>query len=101
MRDASTLPSDLRSAIERAGYYPALVADVVESALGAETPSSRTWSTRRRRSTRTPSAGTSRCWSMTPTRLVIAHADDHSAETAEGAAPALRRSRRRRARRSR
>ena len=57
-RSAPVLPADLTAAIERAGYYPALVADVVESAL-ARTPSSRTSSTRRRRSTRTPSVATS------------------------------------------
>ncbi len=30
----SLLPADLMASIQRAGYYPALVADVVESALG-------------------------------------------------------------------
>jgi hypothetical protein len=37
MRSAPALPADLTAAIERAGYYPALVADVVESALGPDT----------------------------------------------------------------
>ena len=36
MRDASTLPTDLRTAIDRAGYYPDLLADVVDVALGGE-----------------------------------------------------------------
>jgi len=35
-RSAPVLPADLTAAIERAGYYPALVADVVESALGPD-----------------------------------------------------------------
>ena len=34
---APVLPADLTLSIERAGYYPALVADVVESALGRDT----------------------------------------------------------------
>ena len=36
MRDIRTTAIGLRSAIERSGYYPGLVADAVFSALGAE-----------------------------------------------------------------
>ena len=36
MRDTRTTAVGLRSAIERSGYYPGLVADAVFSALGAE-----------------------------------------------------------------
>lgn len=36
MRDTRTTAVGLRSAIERSGYYPGLVADAVASALGAE-----------------------------------------------------------------
>lgn len=35
---ASSLPADLVSDIERAGYYPTLVADVVAHALAGEAP---------------------------------------------------------------
>jgi hypothetical protein len=38
MRQTSTTALGLRSAIERSGYYPGLVADAVFSALGPETP---------------------------------------------------------------
>lgn len=36
MRETRTTAQGLRLAIERSGYYPALVADAVESALGTE-----------------------------------------------------------------
>jgi Family of unknown function (DUF5998) len=36
MRETRATAAALRTAIERSGYYPALVADAVESALGAE-----------------------------------------------------------------
>ena len=75
-RSASVLPADLTAAIERAGYYPALVADVVESALGPDTvvahlvhqETTFDQDAVRRHIT---------VLAMTPTRLVIAHADDH------------------------
>jgi len=35
---ASTLPTDLQNEISRAGYYPALVTQIVEVALGGEQP---------------------------------------------------------------
>jgi Family of unknown function (DUF5998) len=75
-RSASMLPADLTSAIERAGYYPALVADVVESALGPDevvahlVHQETTFDQDAVRRHITVLA-------MTPTRLVIAHADDH------------------------
>ena len=37
MRDTRTTADELRSAIERSGYYPGVVADAVGSALGTET----------------------------------------------------------------
>jgi len=75
-RSAPALPADLLAAIERAGYYPALVADVVESALGPDTvvahlvhqETTFDQDAVRRHIT---------VLAMTPTRLVIAHADDH------------------------
>ena len=88
--DVPTLPGDLTDAIERAGYYPALVADVVSAALAGEAVRSHlvhleTTFDRdviRRHVT---------VLVLTSSRLVIAHADDHAdegavsgASTAEG-----------------
>ena len=36
MKDIKARANGLRSAIERSGYYPGLVADAVEAALGSE-----------------------------------------------------------------
>jgi hypothetical protein len=71
--------------IERAGYYPALVADVVESAVTGDEVVSHLvhqettfdHDTVRRHIT---------VLALTPTRLVVAHADDHSPED-DGAEP--------------
>lgn len=73
------LPVDLTRAIERAGYYPALVADVVQAALGSEEVVSHLVHQEttfdhdvvRRHIT---------VLALTATRLVIAHADDHTDE---------------------
>jgi len=73
------LPSSLTKDIERAGYYPALVADVVESAVAGDEVISHLvhqettfdQDTVRRHIT---------VLALTPTRLVVAHADDHAAE---------------------
>lgn len=70
------LPADLRAGIERAGYYPALVGDVLDVALAGEEVVSflvhpETTFDRvevRRHVT---------VLALTPTRLVVAHADDH------------------------
>jgi hypothetical protein len=86
MRDASTLPSNLRTAIDRAGYYPELVADVVDVALGGETVLSHLVHQEttfdadavRRHAT---------VLVLTPARLIVAHVDDHSPEPVQGAAP--------------
>jgi Family of unknown function (DUF5998) len=87
MQDASTLPSDLRSAIDRAGYYPELVADVVDVALAGESVLSHLVHQEttfdadavRRHAT---------VLVLTTTRLIVAHVDDHSAEAPEEATPA-------------
>ncbi|KGN33227.1 phosphodiesterase [Knoellia sinensis KCTC 19936] len=79
--DVPTLPVDLTDAIERAGYYPALVGDVVSAALAGEEVRSHlvhleTTFDRdviRRHVT---------VLVLTPSRLVIAHADDHADEAA-------------------
>jgi hypothetical protein len=76
------LPSSLTKDIERAGYYPALVADVVESALAGDEVVSHLvhqettfdQDTVRRHIT---------VLALTPTRLVVAHADDHAPEQDE------------------
>ena len=73
------LPSSLTRDIEAAGYYPALVADVVESAVAGDDVVSHLvhqettfdHDTVRRHIT---------VLALTPTRLVVAHADDHAAE---------------------
>ena len=73
------LPSSLTKDIERAGYYPALVADVVESALAGDEVVSHLvhqettfdHDSVRRHIT---------VLALTPTRLVVAHADDYAAE---------------------
>jgi len=73
------LPEDLTRAIERAGYYPALVADVVQAALGGEDVVSHLVHQEttfdhevvRRHIT---------VLALTATRLVVAHADDHTDE---------------------
>jgi len=77
------LPSSLTRDIERAGYYPALVVDVVESAVaGGEVVSHLVHQettfdhdTVRRHIT---------VLALTPTRLVVAHADDHAPEVGQG-----------------
>ena len=87
MRSAPALPADLTAAIERAGYYPALVADVVDSALGPDTvvahlvhqETTFDQDAVRRHIT---------VLAMTPTRLVIAHADDHEGVPGGGEADA-------------
>ncbi|KRE62994.1 phosphodiesterase [Nostocoides sp. Soil756] len=76
---APVLPQDLLASIDRAGYYPALVADVVSAALAGERLDNHlvhleTTFDRdvvRRHIT---------VLVLTPTRLVIAHADDHADE---------------------
>ena len=73
------LPSSLTRDIERAGYYPALVEDVVESAVAGDDVVSHLvhqettfdQDTVRRHIT---------VLVLTPTRLVVAHADDHAPE---------------------
>ena len=76
---APVLPADLTAAIDRAGYYPALVADVVAAALGGERIDSHLVHVEttfdrdvvRRHIT---------VLVLTPTRLLIAHLDDHADE---------------------
>jgi hypothetical protein len=79
MAPAAPLPPDLTRAIEQAGYYPALVGDVVQAALGGEEVRSHLVHQEttfdhdvvRRHIT---------VLALTVSRLVIAHADDHADE---------------------
>jgi hypothetical protein len=70
------LPHELRDQVERAGYYPALVCDVLDVALAGEEVRSffvypeTTFDREEIRRHVTVLA-------LTPTRLVVAHADDH------------------------
>ncbi len=76
---APVLPADLIAAIDRAGYYPALVADVVAAALGGERIDSHLVHVEttfdrdvvRRHIT---------VLVLTPSRLLIAHLDDPADE---------------------
>lgn len=73
----ATLPTALTDAIQRAGYYPALVTDVIAAALVGDEVTSHLVHQEttfdhdviRRHVT---------VLVLTPTRLVIAHADDHT-----------------------
>ena len=72
----SLLPADLMASIQRAGYYPALVADVVESALGDDAVVAHLV----HQETTFDEDAVRRhitVLATTPTKLVIAHADDH------------------------
>lgn len=72
----AALPDQLRTEIERAGYFPALVADVVSTALAGDEVAAHlvhqetTFDSEEVRRHVTVMA-------VTPTRLVVAHADDH------------------------
>ncbi len=80
----STLPAELRAEITRAGYYPALVADVVASALAGDPVQAHLVhqettfdeDTIRRHVT---------VLAITEHKLVVAHADDHDGEQQSGA----------------
>src|SRR3954447_13932507 len=73
---SASLPPDLRDQVERAGYYPALVCDVLDVALAGEEVRSylvypeTTFDGDEIRRHVTVLA-------LTSTRLVVAHADDH------------------------
>lgn len=76
-----SLPESLRSDIERAGYYPALVCDVVATALAGEDVAAHLV----HQETTFDSAEVRRhvtVLAVTGTRLVVAHADDHGPDAA-------------------
>lgn len=76
------LPDDLTRAIESAGYYPALVADVVRAALGDDEVTAHLV----HQETTFDQDAVRRhitVLALTGSRLVIAHADDHTDERPE------------------
>ncbi len=77
-----TLPAPLLASIERAGYFPALVGDVVLAALGNEEVLSHLV---HQETTFDRDAVLRHVTAMvlTPTRLVIAHADDRTDDSPE------------------
>ena len=85
---ADTLPQDISDDIEAAGYYPALVADVVATAVAGQeilahlVHQEATFDTETVRRHLTVLV-------LTPGRLVIAHADDRDAEHVESAPVAM------------
>lgn len=81
MTDSGTSVLELRNAIERSGYYPALVGEAVESALGGEAVRSylvhqeTTFDQEEVRRHVTVLA-------LTPSRLIVGHTDEHGADAA-------------------
>jgi hypothetical protein len=80
MSDQMTVLGDgLRTAIERAGYYPELVSETVESALGGEHVES--WLVHHEATfDRDELRRHVTVLVLTPTRLVVGHTDDHPAD---------------------
>jgi hypothetical protein len=72
-----TLPADLTEAITRAGYYPSLVVDVVESAIAGDEVVSHLVHQETTFDSETVRRHVT-VLVVTPDRLVIAHADDHA-----------------------
>ena len=87
MRDTRTTAVGLRSAIERSGYYPGLVADAVFSALGAEPVVSYVVQSD---ALFDPAMEVRRHMTvlvLTPSRLVYSHTDENPADDEPGARP--------------
>lgn len=79
MTDTHATVKGLRQSIERSGYYPPLVADAVESALGQEPAQSYVV---HHEATLDPAMEVSRHVTvlvLTPSRLVVCHTDEHPA----------------------
>lgn len=77
MRDTRATAHGLRTAIERSGYYPALVADAVESALGNEPVLAYVV---HHEATFDPAMEVRRHVTvlvLSPTRLLVCHTDEH------------------------
>ncbi|WP_214108842.1 DUF5998 family protein [Acrocarpospora catenulata] len=77
MRDTRVSAADLREAIDRSGYYPDLVADAVDSALGKEQV---TAFVVHHEATFDPAMEVRRHVTvlvLSPTRLLVCHTDEH------------------------
>ena len=84
MKDTRARADGLRSAIERSGYYPGLVADAVEAALGSESVVSYVV---HHDAVFDPAMEVRRHMTvlvLTPTRLVHSHTDENPAEEPGG-----------------
>ncbi len=84
MRDTRTTADGLRTAIERSGYYPGLVADAVASTLGTETVVSYLVQAD---ALFDPAMEVRRHMTvlvLTPTRLIYSHTDEHPADEPDG-----------------
>ncbi len=77
LSDAPPLPGALTAAIERAGYYPALVSDVVSAALGGERVESHLVHLETTFDREVVKRHIT-VLVLTASRLVIAHADDYA-----------------------
>jgi Family of unknown function (DUF5998) len=80
MRDTRTTAEGLRSAIERSGYYPGLVADAVSSALGTEAVVSFVVQADALFDTAMEVRRHMTVLVLTPTRLIYSHTDENPAE---------------------
>lgn len=84
MRDTRTTADELRSAIERSGYYPGVVSDAVYSALGPESVVSFVV---HHDALFDPAMEVRRHMTvlvLTPTRLIHSHTDENPAEEPDG-----------------
>src|SRR5450631_401965 len=79
MKSAGALPDALADAVERAGYYPELVCDTVETALAGESVES--WLVHHEATfDRDELRRHVTVLVLTPSRLVAGHTDDHPAD---------------------
>ncbi|MFN8077405.1 MAG: DUF5998 family protein [Kineosporiaceae bacterium] len=69
------LPADLRAEVERAGYYPSLVLDAIDVAVAGEEV--RAWLVHPETTFDREIRRHVTVFALTPSRLVVAHADDH------------------------
>jgi hypothetical protein len=84
MRDIRTTADELRTAIERSGYYPGLVADAVTSTLGSEAVVSYVVQAD---ALFDPAMEVRRHMTvlvLTPSRLIYSHTDEHPADEPDG-----------------
>jgi len=79
MSDGGTATTDLRAAIERAGYYPALVTEALVTSLAHEPV--RSWLVHHEATfDRDELRRHVTVLVLTPTRLLVGHTDDHPAD---------------------